>query len=183
MEDGMENVQEIINALGPTDELHWDIALYILFFFNLIMLFLLPDGATLHTMLLILVLVSIFIDKTYAFGYFMNSGQYTAKTCHTEIFVGTYLIRAIMFIAPLMIAGSTDKDNVRALGILLGILSTGYLLGRWFLDQREVEAPDITCMATGAVAQNAGMIITLAYATLRRRVRAVFTLDAAGEWS
>ena len=173
----MENIQEIIGALGPSDQLHWDIMLYVLFFFNVIMLFLLPDGATLHTMLIIIVLVSVFIDKTYAFGHVMNSGRYTPETCHAKIFIGTYIIRAMMFIAPLIIAGSTDKGNVRALGILLGALGVGYILARWYMDQREVETPEITCMATSMVAQNAGMVLILAYATLRRSLPLRVTLD------
>lgn len=166
----MENVQEVFNALGPTEDLHWDIMLYVLFFFNLVMLFLLPDGATLHTMLIIFVLVAIFIDKTFAFGHFMNSGRYSPERCHAQIFIGTYIIRAIMFVAPLSIAGSTGKGNVRAMGILLGLMATGYMLARWYVEQRDVEAPGVTCMATGAVAQNAGIVLTLAYATLRRRL-------------
>lgn len=165
----MENVQEIINALGPSDQLHWDIALYALFFLNILLLLLLPDGATLHTMLVILVLLAVFIDKTYAFGHFMNSGRYTPETCHAKIFIGTYIIRAAMFIAPLIIAGSTEEGKVRALGILLGLIAIGYILGRWYIDQREVDTPEVTCMNTGAVAQNASMVITLAYATLRRK--------------
>ncbi len=165
----MENVQEIINALGPSDQLHWDIILYVLFFLNLVLLIMLPDGATLHTMLTILVLLAVFIDKTYAFGHFMNSGRYTPETCHAKIFIGTYIIRAAMFVVPLIIAGSTDEDKVRALGILLGLIAIGYILGRWYIDQREVDTPEITCMNTGVVAQHAGMILTLAYATLRRK--------------
>lgn len=173
----MEELREIVNALGPTDHLVWDIALYILFGLNLLMLLLLPDGSTLHTVLVIVVLISIFIDKTFAFGHFMNSGKYDAETCHAEIFVGTYLIRAAMFIAPLIIAGSTDEGKVRSMGILLGVLGAAYMIGRWYIDQRDVDNPDITCMATGSVAQAASMTITLAYATLRRSALRTICVD------
>ncbi len=174
----MGDFQPIIDAIGPTENLHWDIFLYVLFFFNLIMLLILPDGSTMHTMLVILVLISIFIDKTYAFGHLLNSGLYTPETCHAKVFVGTYLIRALIFVAPLMIAGSTTEGKIRGLGILLGVLGTGYMAGRWFLEQREFEAADIVCMDVGTVAQNAVMIITLAYATLRRS-SALFAVDRA----
>lgn len=164
----MGDFQPIIDAIGPTENLHWDIFLYTLFFFNLIMMFILPDGATLHTMLIIFVLISIFIDKTYAFGHLLNSDTYDPETCHAKVFVGTYLIRALIFVSPLMIAGSTEEGKVRGLAILLGILGAGYMIGRWFLEQREYEGEDIVCMNAGTVAQNTVMIITLAYATLRR---------------
>lgn len=172
----MGDYQEIINAIGPTDNLIWDISLYVLFFLNLIMLFLLPDGSTLHTMLIIIVLISIFIDKTYAFGYLVDSDRYDPETCHAKIFVGTYLIRAAMFVAPLMIAGSTEEGKVRAMGILLGVLSVVYMGGRWFIDQREVSTSNITCMVD-VVAQTSGMFLTLAYATTRHSVLRVITVD------
>lgn len=173
----MEELREIVNALGPTDNLMWDIALYVLFVLNLLMLLLLPDGSTLHTVLIIAVLISLFIDKTFAFGHVMNSGRFTPETCHAEIFVGTYLIRAAMFVAPLIIAGSTDTGKVRALGILLGFLAAAYMIGRWYVDQREVDTPEITCMATGSVAQAASMTLTVAYATLRRSALRTITID------
>ena len=164
----MGDIQEIINAIGPTDNLVWDISLYVLFFFNLVMLLLLPDGSTLHTSLVIIVLLSIFIDKTFAFGYLFNSGPYDAETCHGKIFIGTYLIRAAMFVAPLMIAGSTDAGKVRGLGILLGGMAAAYMIGRWYVDQRDVDVTNITCMNTGVVAQTAGFLVAAAYATVRR---------------
>ena len=173
----MGEFKEIISAVGPSDNLMWDIALYALFFLNLIMLFLLPDGATLHTMLVILVLISVFIDKTYAFGHLIKSDRYDPETCHAKIFVGTYLIRAAMFIVPLIIAGSTDSSKARPLGILLGVMAAAYMIGRWFIDQREVETTNITCMNTGMAAQAGVMWITLAYATVRRSWLRAVTVD------
>jgi hypothetical protein len=147
--DIVEELRQIVNSIGPSsDSLIWDLSLYVLFFLNFITLFMLPDGSTMGTMLTILVLISIFIDKTYAFGYMMNPGVYGAKRCHEEIFVGTYLIRAAMFVVPLTVAASTEDGKVRAVGVIAGIGGAIYLFLRWFMQQRNVEAPGVTCSAT-----------------------------------
>ncbi len=168
----MEELRQIVNSIGPSsDTLIWDISLYLLFFLNLIALLMLPDGSTMNTMLLILVLVSIFIDKTYAFGYMIDPGPYDPKTCHEKIFVGTYLIRAAMFVAPLTVAASTDEGKVRAVGILAGIGGAIYLFLRWFMQQRTVEAPSITCFNTDVAAMSAGFVLLAARVLLRDRLR------------
>ncbi len=161
----MEELRQIVNSIGPSsDTLIWDLSLYALFFLNFITLFMLPDGSTMGTMLTILVLVSIFIDKTYAFGYMMDPGPYTAKTCHEKIFVGTYLIRAAMFVAPLTVAASTEEGKVRAVGVMAGIGGAIYLFLRWFMQQRNVEAPGVTCSTT------IGFVLLAAQVMLRDRV-------------
>ncbi len=131
----------------------------------------LPDGSTTGTILSIFVLISIFIDKTFAFGYLIDSGPYTPETCHAKIFVGTYLIRAAMFAAPLTVAASTDNGKVRATGVIAGIGGGIYMFLRWFFDQRNVKAPDITCFNTEVMAQNVGMMLLLARLALGRRLR------------
>lgn len=163
-------LREIVNALGPTDKLIWDIALYAIFLFNILILLLLPDGASLHTAMCIGVLMCAVIDKTYAFGYFFDSTRYTPQTCHAKIFIGTYLIRAAMFILPAIIAGSTQSGKVRGVAILTAVGGAAYTLARWYLDQREVENPEITCMVYGQIAQSALLVLPLAALTLRRRL-------------
>ncbi|MGQ9850680.1 MAG: hypothetical protein ACUVSU_11600 [Aggregatilineaceae bacterium] len=171
----MEELRTILSSVGPSnDTLAWDLALYALFFFNLLTLLMLPDGSTTGTILSIFVLISIFIDKTFAFGYLIDSGPYTPQTCHAKIFVGTYLIRALMFAAPLTVAASTDNGKVRTLGIIAGIGGGVYMFTRWFFDQRDIEAPDITCFNTAnaeVMAQNLGMALVLARLMLRHRLR------------
>ncbi|GAB4418189.1 MAG: hypothetical protein Kow00106_14130 [Anaerolineae bacterium] len=171
----MEELRAILNSVGPSnDTLAWDLALYGLFFLNLITLLMLPDGSTTGTILSIFVLISIFIDKTFAFGYLIDSGPYTPETCHAKIFVGTYLIRALMFAAPLTVAASTDNGKVRATGVIAGIGGGVYMFVRWFFDQRNIEAPDITCFNTAVLAQNLGMTLLLARIVLGRRLRLGF---------
>ncbi|HVO69130.1 MAG TPA: hypothetical protein VMT24_03730 [Aggregatilineaceae bacterium] len=164
----METLKEMVNALGPSDQLQWDIALYTLFFLNIVLLLLLPDGSTLGTLLSIVVLISVVIDKTYAFGYILKSSN--PQYCHAKIFIGTYLIRAAMFVAPLTIAGSTRDDKVRAMGIVAGIGGAIYMFARWFLDQRDISSSQITCMNTDITIQSAGMILVLARLVLRHRL-------------
>lgn len=142
----MDELREIFSALWLTDELHWDIALYILFVLNLILLIQQPDGQPLPTGLVIIVLVAIVIDKVKAFGYmFPPSAYYTREQCHEQIFVGTYLIRAVIFAAPLSVAGMTKNPGSRPVGILAGVLGGAYLFVRWYLEQRNVATTDLFC--------------------------------------
>jgi len=167
----MPELREMAEALWLTDKIQWDIALYVLFLLNLAALFTLPDGATLQTFLSIVVLISIVIDKVYAFGYIIDPGPYSPQVCHSKIFIGTYIIRAIMFAAPLAIAGLTDEPKVRLFGLLAGIGGAIYMFMRWYLEQRDVKAPDIICLNTGVLWQSAGAALLLARIALGRRLR------------
>ncbi|MBI5959342.1 MAG: hypothetical protein HY866_11440 [Chloroflexi bacterium] len=166
----MEDFREILNYLGPGDELHWDIALYLLFLLNVVVILTVPEGNALATFLCIMVLVFIFIDKTYAFGFMLDPGRWTPKQCHTEIFVGTYLIRAAMFIAPFSIAGFVREGKSRGPAILAGIGAVVYSFMRWFMDQRNITAPEITCFNTEVMLQSVGIILILAKIALRDRL-------------
>lgn len=167
----MDDVRAMVEALWLTDDLHWDITLYWLMFVNVVILFMLPDGApVLHTMLSIGAVMSAIIDKTYAFGYMLNSGYYTPEQCHGEIFIGTYLIRALMFAGPLMLAGSTESGKARFLGIIAGISGAVYMFARWYFDQREVTSLKITCENTAVMLQSVGMVLILARVALHDRL-------------
>lgn len=167
----MEDFKAMAEALWLTDEVHWDIFLYWLFFINIILLFMMPDGSsTIWTAVEIIVAMAVIIDKTYAFGYIMNpEPTYTPEYCHAKLFIGTYVIRAIMFAGPLMIAGSTDSGKARFLGIIAGLSGATYMFGRWFFDQRDVESTNILCENTQVALASLGMIMVLARAALRDR--------------
>ena len=170
----MEDAKTIINSLGPGtgQQLIWDIALYWLFLINFLLLFL--DGTAFGTNITMVVLVFIFIDKTFAFGYMFNpkNGLYDndPHTCHAKVFIGTYLIRTVMFAGPFAVAGSTTKGKVRAVGILAGLSAIVYMLGRWFFEQRDFKTSTITCENTDIVIQSVGMILILAKIALRDRL-------------
>lgn len=167
----MEELRAILESVGPSnDTLGWDITLYVLFLLNVVILFLLPDGSTLGTVLSVGVILCLFIDKTYAFGHLLDSGPYSPEYCHAKIFVGTYLIRATIFAAPLTIAASTDKGSVRFLGVIAGIGGAAYMFLRWYSDQREVAAPNITCFDSEALVRSASMVLVLGRVALRNRL-------------
>ncbi|MBN2302941.1 MAG: hypothetical protein JXQ72_00600 [Anaerolineae bacterium] len=160
----MDDVKAMAEALWLTDKLQWDIFLYLIFFLNVITLMILPDGSpAIYTMILIGVLMSAVIDKTYAFGYMLNPTYYTPEECHGEIFIGTYLIRALMFAGPLMLAGTTDKGSIRFLTIVAGILGAVYMFARWYFDQREVSSLEIMC-------ESVGMLLVFGRLVWRRRL-------------
>jgi hypothetical protein len=164
----MEELRAILESVGPSsDTLAWDLTLYALFLLNVVILLLLPDGSTLGTVLSIAVILCLFIDKTYAFGHILDSGPYSPEYCHAKIFVGTYLIRAVIFAAPLTVAASTDKDSVRTLGVIAGIGGAVYMFLRWFSDQREVDAPNITCFDSEAMVHSASLVLVLGRVALR----------------
>jgi len=160
----MADVKEMISALGLTDEIHWDIALYVLFFLNLILMSLQSGSSAFGALLSIVILVSIVLDKTRAFGYMLDPGPYGPTRCHEEIFLGTYLIRVAMFALPLTIAGMTKNGKARGLGILTGIAGGAYMFIRWYMEQRDVTTKDLTCayLFTTFALQNVGVILVIA---------------------
>ncbi len=167
----MEELRAILNSIGPSDAtLAWDIALYALFLINVIILLLLPDGSSLGTVLVITVIVCLFIDKTFAFGHIFDSGPYTPEYCHGKIFVGTYLIRAVIFAAPLTVAATIEKENVRFLGVVAGIGGAVYMFARWYADQRDVDAPNITCFNSEIMVHSASTLLVLGRVALRKRL-------------
>ena len=161
----------MLESLWLTDQPLWDFALYGLFLLNIILLITVPSESSFGTMLGILVLISIVIDKTYAFGYLMKSPY--PKACHAKIFIGTYLIRAVMFVAPLTIAGSTDSGKARGMGIIAGLAGGAYMFGRWFMDQRGVTSSTITCQNPEVVGAGAQALLLLGYWVARRSARLV----------
>ena len=145
----MEELREMVNALGPSDKIHWDLALYWIFIINIVVMMMQPEGSAFTTLLGILVLVSAVIDKTYGFGYMFDPGPYSPKQCHEEVFIGTYLIRVAMFVAPLAIAGSTTNPKSRGVAVLAGISGGVYMFTRWYFDQRDITTTAITCSYIG----------------------------------
>jgi drug/metabolite transporter (DMT)-like permease len=170
----MEDVKTIINSLGPGSgqQLFFDIILYWMFLINLGIMFL--DNSSFGTNISMVVLLCIFIDKTFAFGYMFNpkNGLYDndPEICHAKVFVGTYLIRVVMFAGPFAVAGSTRSGKVRTAAILAGLSAVIYMAARWFLEQREFNTSRVTCFNTDTVIQSAGMLLVLAKMTLRDRL-------------
>lgn len=169
----MDELREILNALWITDELHWDIALYAIFVLNLILMLMQPDGSALAVGLCILVLVAAVIDKTRAFGYMLEiNPYYTRVQCHEQVFIGTYLIRVVMFAAPLSVAGMTKNPDSRVIGIVAGIVGGVYMFVRWYMEQRDVPVTDLFCayFFAGFAFQHIGLGLLGARAALGDRL-------------
>lgn len=170
----MDQLRPMIDALWLTKEIQWDLALYWLFLINVILLMMQGEGQAMASGFLMIVLISIVIDKTFGFGYLLDPGPYDPVTCHEQVFFGTYLIRVSMFVLPLMIAGMTQNPKSRGVGILAGISGGVYMFGRWFLQQRNSPYTDLVCSTstTGSLflMQSAGMVLILAHVALRRRL-------------
>lgn len=170
----MEDIKTIIGSLAPGtgQQLFFDIALYWMFALNIGTMFL--GGSAGATNISMAVLLCVFIDKTFAFGYMFNpnNGFYDddPKTCHAKVFFGTYLIRVVMFAGPFALAGSTKSGKVRAVAIITGLIGVFYMASRWFFEQREFSSSKVTCLRTDIVIQNVGMILVLAKIALRDRL-------------
>jgi hypothetical protein len=165
----MDEFREIISALGPYEGgLGWSIALYVLFFLNVILLIM--EGSSFATNITIVVLLALFIDKTFAFGYMFNPSDMDPRLCHSEVFFGTYIARVIMFAGPFAIAGSTRNGRTRFVAIVAGIGGMTYMFARWWYEQRNSDVSGVTCMVdTGIMMQHAGLLLVLARITLRDR--------------
>ncbi len=161
----------MLESLWLTDQPLWDFALYGLFLLNIILLITVPSDSSFGTMLGILLLIAIVIDKTYAFGYLLKSPY--PKDCHAKLFIGTYLIRALMFVGPLTIAGSTESGKARGMGIIAGLAGGAYMFGRWFMEQRQVNTSNITCQNPETAIAGAQALLLLGYLWTRRSVRLV----------
>ncbi|MBN1680053.1 MAG: hypothetical protein JW966_07155 [Anaerolineae bacterium] len=168
----MEALQEMVSELWIGDEIHWDLALYWIAFINILVMLLQGDGATLQIMLSIIAVMSAVIDKTHGFGHMLDTGPYSPVKCHEEIFLGTYLIRVAMFVAPLTVAGSTKSPKSRGVAVVAGVSGGAYMFIRWYFEQRDVTSTKLTCstlMATLTL-QNMGMFLILARVALRDKL-------------
>ncbi|MBN1564404.1 MAG: hypothetical protein JXA10_11230 [Anaerolineae bacterium] len=165
----MDEFKEIISALGPdAGGLGWSITLYVLFFVNVILL--LMEGSSFGTNISIAVLLAIFIDKTFAFGYMFNPNDLDPELCHREVFFGTYIARVVMFAGPFAIAGATKNGKTRFVAIVAGIAGMVYMFMRWFMEQRDSKISGVTCMVdTDLMVQHVGLLLVLARITLRDR--------------
>jgi hypothetical protein len=162
-----DDLKQMVDALWLTDDLIWDLSLYWIFLLNVALLVAQPEGSAFGTALSIVVIISVLMDKTYAFGYVMDPGKYTPEDYHAKIFIGTYMLRAAMFTAPLIMAGSTESGGVRALGILAGVSGAVYMFARWYFDQQDVDVSEIAFLYREWLPQTTGMVLVLARLALR----------------
>lgn len=152
----------------------WDYALYFLFAVGMIALaFMNSKGARqMDSYFITIATFFVVLDKLYVFGFlfagpesldFADLGGYTTEqlkpivvATHTK-HLGTYLIRVLMFVLPLVVIGSTRSARVRIFAGIFTISAGVYSAGRWF-DQ--IYDPADTKPTTGAMAMlQASMLI------------------------
>lgn len=133
----MENINFADVILPVEGQEMWDIYLYVIFFFQVIMLFVLFTGSLRDVIFTGIIIMCTVADKTYLFG-FVEGGFETipaAVDWHTTESFLTFVIRVVMFFLPTIIITQTKIKRARPLAILLAIMSLLYASGRWFFQQ------------------------------------------------
>lgn len=133
----------------PGHEL-WDIAVYVIFVIGLLgVIFLGEEGSTMDTMFVSAAVFIAVLDKVYAWGYITTPSGYEAQAAagipidrvirvnaHVTHF-GTFAMRVIMFVLPLVVVGQTDSTRVRGIAFLVAVIGAIYTFARWFFEIRE----------------------------------------------
>jgi hypothetical protein len=120
----------------------WDYYLYGLMVFSLVALFLIGNEASqFDTIFLSLMLFICILDKAYAWGYIVDPNGNPAATREQRVeahitHFGTYIMRVLILVLPLLVAGGTKSGKIRAVAGLLAIAGGVYSFGRWFDEQR-----------------------------------------------
>lgn len=132
----MENIQ-FIDVISPQSP--WDFFLYVIMFFQFILLFILFATESLRdTLMIAAVVIAAVMDKAYLFGYIeCGATNLTAAVdSHSKYAFGTMAARMVMFAFPLILVTQTKVKAARPLAIILAILSMIYVGARWAFQQR-----------------------------------------------
>jgi hypothetical protein len=125
------SLQEILFLLGPTSgQLQWTILLYLIFFFALITMLVMPDKNLLPTLLIAAVLMATVIAKLS-----LSSQE---PIIPVDGFI-MYVLNVSMFVFPLLVAGlvrAKKKGRVVPAAIMTAIFGAVYAFLFWFLVQR-----------------------------------------------
>jgi hypothetical protein len=125
----------------------WDYFLYVIMFFQFILLLILFVTENLRDTIMIAVVVTCaFADKAYIFGY-LEGGASTVEAAvnyHSKLSFGAFALRVAMFGIPVILITQTKVKRAKPLCILLGIMGVLYLGARWFFEQREGGWADTT---------------------------------------
>lgn len=125
------NLQEILFLIGPqSGQLGWTILLYIIFFFALITMLVMPDKNLVPTLLIGAVMLCAVIAKL--------SISARPPILEKKEF-GMLIINIIMFTFPLLTAGlvrAKKKGKVVPPAIMTAIFGGVYFFMFWFIEQR-----------------------------------------------
>jgi len=152
---GMENVK-FTEVLAPVEgQVAWDYFLYVLLFFQLILLVLLFSGSLRDVIFIAVTVMCAVADKTYLFG-FIDPGS-TATTLpaavrfHTLESFYTYGARIIMFALPLLITTQTKISKAKPVCIIVALMSFIYVIARWVVQQRVAGQADFDRSGLGII--------------------------------
>jgi hypothetical protein len=125
------DLQDILFLIGPTSgQVAWNILLYIIFFFALITMLVMPDKNLLPTLLIAGVLLAAVVAKLS-----LSARPPIIPLDHFLM----YVLNATMFIFPLLVAGlvrAKKKGRVVPAAIMTSLFGGVYFFVFWFLMQR-----------------------------------------------
>ncbi len=116
-------LQQVLAHLAPRSgvNLIYDIFLYLIFIFDLILMFGQSDKQTITT---------IMAGGAAALAVVAKLDVFTPKS------FGSLIVNAGMFILPLLVVGISKAKKVQPIGVFSGILSAIYFFAYWFFSQR-----------------------------------------------
>lgn len=119
--------QGILQRLAPSyPSPIYGITLYIIIILSIITLFLQKKSNLQITILIAITVMCGLIDKINAWQTFNGANtQFVAL-----------MLRIVIFVVPLIVAGMTKWEKSRGPAILAGIIGGIYLFARWFFEQR-----------------------------------------------
>jgi hypothetical protein len=125
------DIQDILFLIGPTSgQLGWNILLYIIFFFALVTMLVMPDKNLISTLLIAAVLLATVVAKL--------SLSARPPIIPSDDFL-MYVLNAMMFVFPLLVAGlvrAKKKGRVVPAAIMTSLFGGVYFFIFWFLVQR-----------------------------------------------
>lgn len=124
-------LKDVATLIGPGtgQNIIWSIFLYVIFFFSIVTLFLIPDKNMIPTLLIATVLLCAVIAKI--------SLAQTRNSILPPKHFGTYVINVAMFVLPIIAVGMTraKKNRMAAPAILTAITGGIYFFMFWLIVQ------------------------------------------------
>ncbi len=117
------DINDIIRALGPRSgiDLLYDIMLYLMFFLDLILMFMQGDKELITT---------VFAGSAAALAVVAKLNIFPPKN------FGSLVLNAGLLILPLLVTGISKQDKSRPVGVIVSIISGLHFFLFWFMEQR-----------------------------------------------
>ncbi len=121
------NIRDILQKLAPSyPSMVIGITLYVIIILSIIALFLQKRSNVQITIMIAIAVMAALIDKIDAWRSFAGADvQFVAL-----------MLRIVIFVLPLIVAGMTRSPKSRGPAILAGVIAGVYLFARWFFEQK-----------------------------------------------